>query len=99
MNCYICGKNIKINFNHFCRSCYHELKRKLGITNKDLRKYLKIGFGDCLYISDTFSFKQMYELVSEKHPTIYKLANILENILFLKIILNNYDLKSRLIIQ
>ena len=70
----------KNQFQLVCRNCYHNLKRQIGITNKDLRKCLKIGFEDCLFMSDKFKFQQVCELMLEKQPTIFKLANLIENI-------------------
>ena len=84
MECVICGKNVKPNFNYFCRICYHNLKLRLGITRSDFRKYLRHGLGVHLHVPEDWNFKQVYERLVEKHPTLFPLANLLEKALFLE---------------
>ena len=94
MECVICGKNVKPNFNYFCRDCYHNLKRKLGVSRSDFRKYLRYGLGVHLRIPEEMNFKQVYDSLVEKHPTLFPLANLLENALFLKFVFRkDLDLK------
>ena len=96
MVCVVCGKNVKPNFNYFCRGCYHSLKHLLGITRSDFRKYLRYGLGVHLHIPEDWNFKQMYDSLLETHPTLYNLANLLENALFLKLIFSaSIGLKPR----
>ena len=96
MVCVVCGKNVKPNFTYFCRGCYHNLKRLLGITRSDFRKYLRYGLGVHLHIPEDWNFKQMYDSLLETHPTLYNLANLLENALFLKLIFSaSIGLKPR----
>ena len=76
MECVICGKNVKPNFNYFCRSCYHIKKHKLGVSRSDFRKYLRYGLGVHLHIPEDWNFKLVYERIVEKHPTLFPLANL-----------------------
>ena len=85
MVCVVCGKNVKPNFNYFCRGCYHNLKHLFGVSRSDFIKYLRYGLGVHLHIPEDWNFIQVYESLLETHPTLYKLANLLENALFLKL--------------
>ena len=96
MVCVVCGKNVKPNFNYFCRGCYHNLKHLLGVSRSDFRKYMRYGLGVHLHIPEDWNFKQMYNSLLETHPTLYNLANLLENALFLKLIFSvSIGLKPR----
>ena len=96
MVCVVCGKNVKPNFNYFCRDCYHSLKHVLGITRSDFIKYLRYGLGVHLHIPEDWDYKQMYNSLLDTHPTLYNLANLLENALFLKLIVSaSIGLKPR----
>ena len=86
MVCVVCGKNLKPNFSYFCRGCYRNLQHKLGVSRSDFRKYLRYGLGVHLHIPEDWNFKQMYDSLLETHPTLYKLANLIENALFLKML-------------
>ena len=95
MECVICRKNVKPNFDYFCRSCYHNKKHKLGVTKTDFRKYLRHGLGVHQHIPEDCNFKQAYEHLVEKHPTLFPLANLLEKILFLKLVFRRgFDLRA-----
>ena len=94
MVCVVCGKNVKPNFNYFCRGCYHNLKHLLGVTRSDFRKYLRYGLGVHLHIPEDWNFKQMYDSLLETHPTLFRLAKLIENALFLKVVFHrDFDLK------
>ena len=95
MQCFVCGINVKTTFIYFCRGCYHNLKHKLGVSRSDFRKYLRYGLGMHLRIPEDWNFKQMYEHVLEKHPTLFNLANLTENALFLKLFFNTYTFKTK----
>ena len=95
MVCVVCGKNVKPNFTNFRRGCYHNLKHKLGVSRSDFRKYLRYGLGVHLHIPEDWNFKQMYDSLLETHPTLYNLANLIENVLFLKL-LTRQDLHLKL---
>ena len=86
MVCVVCGRNVRPICSYFCRGCYHNLKHKLGVTRSDFRKYLRYGLGVHLHIPEDWNFKQMYDSLLETHPTLYNLANLIENVLFLKLI-------------
>jgi hypothetical protein len=89
MDCVVCGKNVKPNFIFFCRGCYHNMKHKLGVSRKDFRKYLRYCLGVHLRIPEEMNFKQVYDSLLEKHPTLFNLANLIENALFLKFVLRS----------
>ena len=94
MACVVCGKNVKTNFNYFCRGCYHNLKHLLGVSRSDFRKYLRYSLGVHLHISEGWNFKQMYDSLLETHPTLFSLADLIENALFLKVVFRRgFDLK------
>ena len=76
---------VKPSFNYFCRGCYHNQKHKLGVTRSDF-KYLRHGLGVHQHIPEDCNFKQAYECLVEKRPTLFPLANLLENTLFLKLV-------------
>ena len=86
MACVVCGKNVKSNFNHFCRGCYHRLKNTLGVSRSDFRKYLGYGLGMRIRIPEDWNFRQVYDCLLETHPTLFRLANLVENALFLKLV-------------
>ena len=86
MDRVVCGEKVKPNFAYFCRGCYRNLQHKLGVSRSDFRKYLRYGLGIHLHISEDWDFKQMYDVLSETHPTLYNLANLIQNALFLKLL-------------
>ena len=86
MDCVACYKNVKPNFNYFCRSCYRIVKHRLGVSRSDFRRYLRYGLGVHIRIPEDWNFKQVYDCVLEKHPTLVSLANLIENTLFLKFV-------------
>ena len=95
MDCVVCGKNVKPNFNYFCRGCYHNLKDSLGVSRSEFIKYLRYGLGVHLHITEDWNFKQMYDSLLETHPTLYNLANLIENALFLKLLSHqDFDLET-----
>ena len=95
MVCVVCGKKVKPICTYFCRGCYHNLKHKLWVSRSDFRKYLRYGLGVHLHIPEDWNFKQTYTCVLETHPTLYKLANLIENALFLKLVSHqDFDLET-----
>ena len=94
MACVVCCRNVKPNFNHFCRRCYHKSKDMLGVSRSDFRKYLRYGLGVHIRIPEDSNFKQVYDSILEKHPTLFSLANLIENVLFLKLMFRrDFDLE------
>ena len=86
MVCFVCGRAVNPDFNYLCFACYHNLKHKLGVSRSDFRKYLRYGLGVHLRIPEDLNFKQMYDCVLVKHPTLFNLANLIENTLVLKLV-------------
>ena len=65
----------------------------LGVSRSDFRKYLRYGLGVHIHIPEDSNFKQVYDGILEKHPTLFSLANLIENVLFLKLMLRkDFDL-------
>ena len=96
MECVVCGKDVKPIFNYFCRNCYHIWKYKVGVSRSDFRKYLRYGLGVHLRIPEDWNFKQMYDSLVEKHCKLYKLANLIEKALFLKLVFHpGFRFKSK----
>ena len=89
MACVVFGKIVEPNFNYFCRGCYHNLKHLLGVSRSDFRKYLRYGLGVQVHISEHWNFRQVYDFILVKHPTLYKLAVLIESVLFLKFVSRN----------
>ena len=95
MECVVCYRNVKPSFNHFCRGCYHKLKDMFGVSRRDFRKYLRYGLGVHIHIPEDSNFKQVHDSISEKHPTLFSLANLIENALFLKLVFHkDFDLEA-----
>ena len=89
-----CANSGVFNVNYFCRGCYHNFKHLLGVSGSDFRKYLRYGLGVHLHIPEDWNFRQMYDSLLETHPTLFSLANLIENALFLKVVFHrDFDLK------
>ena len=86
MVCFVCGRAVNPELNYFRFARYHNLKHALGVSRSDFRKYLRYGLGVHIYIPEDWNFKQTYNCILETHPTLYKLANLIENALFLKLL-------------
>ena len=56
------------------------------ITTIDFRRYLQLGLGIDIRIPDGWNFKMVYKSLLKTHPTLAKLANLIENALFLKLL-------------
>jgi len=66
----------------------------LGVSRSDFRKYLRYGLGVHIHIPEDSNFKQVYDNILEKHPTLFSLANLIENVLFLKLMFRrDFDLE------
>ena len=95
MSCVTCGRAVKPNFNYFCRSCYRQLKHKFGVSRGDFRRYLRCGLGVRIHIPEDMNFRQVYDRTFGTHPTLYKLANLIENTLYLKLVFHkDFDLEA-----
>ncbi len=55
---------------------------KLSITRSDFIKYLQYGLG----VPVSWSLNELHEHGLETHPTLFNLANLIENALGLKVI-------------
>ena len=85
--CIKCCYHVKGNFQHFCRSCYKILVGKLRITNEDFVDYLNLSFNQQIQYPPCLCFRNIYNWLQYHIPSIKPLANILESIMYLKLVL------------
>ncbi len=81
------GYYVKGNFQYFCRSCYTILLGKLTITNDDFIAYLNLSFNANIKYPPIWCFRNIYNWCQVHVPSIKPLANILESIIYLKMIM------------
>ena len=93
--CIKCGYHVKGNFQHFCRSCYLILVGKLTITNEDFVDYLNLSFNQQIQYPPSWRFRDIYSWVQHHIPSIKPLANILESIMYLKLVLAKQQITTR----
>ena len=93
--CIKCGYHVKGNFQHFCRSCYLILVGKLRITNEDFVDYLNLSFNQQIQYPHSWRFWDIYNWVQHHIPSIKPLANILESIMYLKLVLAKQQITTR----
>ena len=87
MRCCLCEYEVRPDFSHFCYGCYHSMKRKYAITTDDFTQHLRDGLNLHGGPPDGWKFKQIHAHLKTVYPSMFKLANLLENALFLKIVL------------
>ena len=63
------------------------MKRKYAITADDFMQYLRNGLNLHGNPPPGWKFKEIHTHLKTVYPTMFKLANLLENALFLKIVL------------
>lgn len=94
-NCIICNKFLhKPDFNKFCHYCYKSYIRFIPITNHDFINYINKSFNINLTLSNSnysCKFRDIYNVLKLKYPTIKNLDQLLENILYIKILSINND--------
>ena len=93
--CIKCGCHVKGNFQHFCRSCYLILVGKLTITNEDFVDYLNLSFNQQIQYPPSWRFRDIYNSLQHHIPSIKPLANILESIMYLKLVLAKQQITTR----
>ena len=86
MRCCLCEYEVRPDFNHFCYGCYHRMKRKYIVTTDDFIRHLNDGLNLEGGPPHGLKFKEIHAYLKTVYPTMFKLANLLENALFLKII-------------
>ena len=62
---------------------------EIKISNKDYTDYINVSFNCGITIPNGYRFNDVHRFLSEHISNLKPLANILENILFLKMILKN----------
>ena len=82
--CVNCCRKVKPKLNSYCRVCYYKRFHKLKIWNADFETYINNSFGTNYKISNTIRFREIYNDLVKRFPDLVPLANILENIVYLK---------------
>ena len=93
--CIKCGYHVRGNFQHFCRSCYKILLGKLTLTREDFIDYLNLSFNQKIQYPPNWCFRNIYNWVQHHIPSIKPLANILESIMYLKLVLAKQQITTR----
>ena len=93
--CIKCGYHVKGNFQHFCRSCYLILVGKLMLTREDFVDYLNLSFNQQIQYPPSWCFRNIYNWLQYHIPSIKPLANILESIMYLKLVLAKQQITTR----
>ena len=82
--CVDCCRKVKPNFNYYCQRCYSRCFGKVKIWNVDFETYINHSFRTNYKVSDTIRFRDIYNDLVKRFPDLVPLANILENIVYLK---------------
>ncbi len=82
--CVNCCRAVKSNFNHYCHHCYHTRFNEFKIWDVDFETYINHSFRTNYKVSDTIRFRNIYNDLAMRFPDIVPLANILENIIYMK---------------
>lgn len=95
-NCIICNKFLhKPDFNKFCRVCYRSLMLLIGVSNNDFITYINKSFNINLTLNNSnysCKFRDIYNVLKLKYTTLKNLDQILECILYIKIISIDYNI-------
>ena len=83
--CYICERNVRGNFDWLCRRCFTETVKHVRISNNNFSEYIYCSFGLTYIPTNSYRFKDIHKDLSVIIPNLKPLANILENILILKL--------------
>ena len=95
--CVVCDGNVCPGFSYFCRGCYREVAKQLPFKTPDLKEYLERSLGIEVKASYGWNFKVIHKTLLRQHPTLDKLAVLLEKVLFLKLVnCMELDLKANL---
>ena len=82
-----CHRMVSEGFDYFRRQCYRVARRQVGITDDDVRFYINRSFKVRILYPWTWCFSYVYTRLKQRAPSIKPLANILESIVFLKMLL------------
>ena len=93
-DCNKCGRSVKQGFTFFCRRCYKDEFRRLFITDDDFLRYLNISLKTTAKFPYHWRFPEIHYWYRYQFPTIKPLANVLENILFLKMLASEKEINS-----
>ena len=85
--CFKRHRMVSEGFDYFCRQCYRVARRQVGITDDDFRFYINRSFKVRILYPWTWCFSYVYTRLKQRIPSIKPLANILESIVFLKMLL------------
>ena len=87
VKCFLCNSSVKPAFNFFCRKCYIMKLHQIKISDDDYIKYINAAFKCGIAMPNGYRFNDVHKFLSEHINDLKPLANILENILFLKLII------------
>ena len=85
--CFKCHRMVSEGFDYFRRQCYHVARTQVGITDDDFRFCINRSFKVRILYPWTWCLSCMYTRLKQRIPSIKPLANILESIVFLKMLL------------
>ncbi len=93
--CIKCGYHVRGNFQHVRRSCYNILLGKLLLTREDFVDYLNLSFNQQIHYPPSWCFRNICEWLQYHIPSIKPLVNILESIMYLKLVLAKQQTTTR----
>jgi len=73
-----------VNRGFYCSDCYYRYLGPIIISNKDFEIYINRSFNTNYKITEIFSYRDIYDYIASRVPSIYPLRTILENIVYLK---------------
>ena len=98
MVCFVvCDDDACPGFSCFCRGCYREVAKQLLLKTLGLKEHLERTFNKDVKIGSGWNFKLIRKSLLRQHPTLDKLAVLLDKVLFLKLArCRDLDLKDTL---
>ena len=82
-----CHRMVSEGLDYFCRQRYHVARRKVGITDDDFRFYTNRSLKVRILYPWTWCFSYVYTRLKQRIPSIKPLANFVESIVVLKLVL------------
>ena len=84
-SCVVCDDEVCPGFSYFCRGCYRTVAKQLPLKTLDLKEYLENTFRKEVKIGNGWNFKLIRKSLLRQHPTLDKLAVLLDKIMFLRL--------------
>ena len=87
MKCSCCDNKVKPEFQWFCHRCYDKMIRKYKITGDDFCEHVYVTCKiDLSYVGGKGGYRGRYNALKEVVRDIIPLSQLLENILFWKML-------------